>query len=150
MPRYAYECQSCEATWSAVESIHADPARSCSACGSDTAFRVIGNPNVIVRGKEFRFDKKIPVIPGLNDRGGQSAAVMQRQHQRAHEAAATKAMRSKRARGLSRRKDGEGRFLGRLDMREAAAYHHNTGIPPTGENMEQILKDTGRWVGDVT
>ncbi|TWT57844.1 Zinc ribbon domain protein [Thalassoglobus neptunius] len=54
MPTYDYQCNSCEHTWEAFESIKAKPTRKCPECGRKTAKRMIGpGAGIIFKGSGF-------------------------------------------------------------------------------------------------
>ena len=44
-PLYDYECDSCQAHWEELQSIHATPVTLCPTCGAERAVRVMSGGN---------------------------------------------------------------------------------------------------------
>ena len=54
MPTYDYKCDACGQAWEKVQSIKADPIKTCPHCGQETARRLIGmGAGLIFKGSGF-------------------------------------------------------------------------------------------------
>ena len=50
MPTYEYRCKSCAVEFEEVQSINADPVKTCPECGKDTVQRMISSGNFVLKG----------------------------------------------------------------------------------------------------
>jgi putative FmdB family regulatory protein len=53
MPLYRYRCESCDHTFTVLESVNGNHLRVCERCGKPTARRVLSRVGVLYKGSGF-------------------------------------------------------------------------------------------------